>query len=267
MNEQTMPVFEWNAADYANQSSAQQVWAEELLAKLNLSGSEQVLDLGCGDGKVSAAIAACLTHGNVTGIDASFEMISLAKKAYVNSRNLNFKHDDATDFSYNEKFDVVFSNAVLHWVQDHVAVLKNCYQSLSHGGKVLLQMGGQGNAEEFIGVVTEVTAREKWKEYYQRFTFPYHFYATEDYENWLNNTGFKAIRIELINKDMQHVGKKGLAGWFRTTWMPYTNQLPEHKREEFITDVIDSYIKIYPVDKIGISHVKMVRLEVEAVKH
>lgn len=258
--------FKWNAADYAAQSSAQKIWAEELIANLNFSATEQVLDLGCGDGKISAAIASCLTGGKVVGIDASEDMVLLAQQIFAANHNLSFKQDDATDFLYKEKFDVIFSNAVLHWVKDHLAVLNNCYQSLRSGGKIVLQMGGKGNAHEFIDIVTRVTSQQKWQAYFETFTFPYHFYGVNDYENWLISTGFQARRVELINKDMQHQGTEGLAGWFRTTWMPYTNQLPEHKRESFINDIVETYFSDYPIDESGNTHIKMVRLEVEAFK-
>lgn len=258
--------YKWNASDYLEQSSAQHIWAEQLLSKINLSGKEHILDLGCGDGKISAEIASRLSSGIVMGIDASKDMVSLAEQTYSEKQNLFFQHDDATEFSYHEKFDVVFSNAVLHWVQDHRAVLQNCYKSLRTGGRVLLQMGGKGNASEFVDVVTEVTNKPEWQSYFSHFDFPFHFYNVDDYQAWLEHAGFQAERIELIPKDMQHEGKKGLAGWFRTTWMPYTNQLPEKQREHFINDIVDTYLVHNPVDEFGKTHVSMVRLEVEAFK-
>lgn len=65
---------------------------------------------------------------------------------------------------------------------------------------------------------------------------------------------------------MQHQGKNGLAGWFRTAWMPYTTCVPVKQREDFISDVVETYLNLYPVDESGNTHVNMVRLEVEAIK-
>jgi trans-aconitate methyltransferase len=267
MVRQVTAEFHWNAKEYATQSSAQQIWAEELMSKLNLSGNEQVLDLGCGDGKVSAAIAGKVTSGEVTGIDASEEMVRLAQQIHSGYSNLFFENVNAANFTYPLKFDVIFSNAVLHWVKDHKVVLTNCQQSLKTGGKVLLQMGGKGNAEEFVDVVTTVTNKQKWRMYFNQFSFPYYFYATEDYEIWLKNSCLQAKRIELIDKDMKHQGKEGLAGWFRTTWMPYTSLVPVQRREDFIDDIIESYLTSFPLDELGNTCVRMKRLEVEAVKH
>ena len=263
----TQAAFHWSGSDYAAQSSAQQSWAEQLLQKLALVGDEFVLDLGCGDGKISASIAASLHRGKVLAIDASKDMIAFAQQKYAGISNLVFKHENAMTFSCEEKVDVVFSNAVLHWLNDHRRVLQNCHQSLRQGGKVLLQMGGKGNAKTLISVVTEVTSKPEWQDYFSDFEFPYHFYAVEDYQSWLNETGFQATRIELIDKDMQHQGKEGLKGWFRTTWMPYTFQLPVQLRESFINDVVENYLERFPIDECGYTHVAMKRLEVEAIKN
>ena len=70
---------QWNAHDYNQHSSEQQKWANELIDKLNLAGDEHLLDIGCGDGKITAALAARLTRGRVVGVDKSREMIDFAR--------------------------------------------------------------------------------------------------------------------------------------------------------------------------------------------
>ena len=78
--------------------------------------------------------------------------------------------------------------------------------------------------------------------------------------------GLLDVRVELVEKDMQHRGRTGLAGWLRTAWLPYVNRVPAASREIFITEVVDRYVQDYPPDERGVVHVPMVRLEVEAVK-
>ena len=82
---------------------------------------------------------------------------------------------------------------------------------------------------------------------------------------WLEQTQFRAVRVELIQKEMRHNGKAGLAGWFRTTWLPYIERIPESQKEEFVDDVVSHYLAKHPPDVDGSTCVKMVRLEVEAV--
>ena len=117
----------WNAADYAANSVVQQTWARELIAKLNLRGDEHILDVGCGDGKVTAEIARAVPRGSVSGIDASAEMIGFARKTFPPSEISNLKFQVmrcAENPVSRRKFDLVFSNAALHWVDDHEAILR-----------------------------------------------------------------------------------------------------------------------------------------------
>lgn len=65
---------------------------------------------------------------------------------------------------------------------------------------------------------------------------------------------------------MTYVGKSGLVGWIRTTGTSYTHQLPKSDRDRFIEAFANAYLECYPLDSNGNSHVKMVHLEVEAVK-
>jgi trans-aconitate 2-methyltransferase len=68
--------MEWNASDYARQSSVQEAMAEEQRALLDLEGWEQILDVGCGDGKITAKIAERVPRGSVLGVDPSQAMIA-----------------------------------------------------------------------------------------------------------------------------------------------------------------------------------------------
>lgn len=259
--------YQWNANDYSQNSSAQFEWASELIAKLHLKGNEQLLDIGCGDGRVTAMLAEQLPNGSVLGIDNSQAMTKLAKQNHPPSHypNLAFQKLDARDFAFENQFDVIFSNATLHWVPDHFSLLKKMKKALRNKGRILLQMGGKGNAEEIIVAVNHLIKSEKWRTYFSNFTFPYFFHGEKEYKKWLADAGFKAERIKLLPKDMQQKGKEGLAGWLRTTWHPYTERLPSHLVEEFITEIIQSYEKSHPMDKAGFFHIRMVRLEVEAV--
>ncbi len=260
--------YSWNARDYAMHSSAQFEWAKELIPKLNLTGNEALLDIGCGDGKVSAQVASILPKGNVIGIDSSDEMINLANHSHPQSEfpNLSFLRMDAQQLSFREQFDRIFSNAALHWVIDHTLVLTGVERSLKHRGKLLFQMGGKGNAHDILEVVDELRNNNRWGRFFEGFTFPYGFYAPIEYEKWLHQAGLKPERIELITKDMQLPDKEHLAGWIRTTWLPYTQRLPEELQNMFVTDIINRYFEKHPPDASGNLHVKMVRLEVEACK-
>jgi len=258
----------WDAHDYAQHSSAQLKWARELITKLHLRGDESLLDIGCGNGRVTAEIASLLPDGYVTGIDSSPDMIKLAENTFPHHifTQLYFTRMDAREINFINRFDIVFSNATLHWVKDHNPVLSGIYRALKNKGRFLLQMGGKGNAADMVKTVESVMAKKNWRKYFTGYKFPYRFYDTDEYAKLIKETGLTANRIQLIPMDMVHGSKDELAGWFRTTWHPYSEKIPVHCRDEFINEVITTYLQKYPPEKDGQTHVNMVRLEVEGCK-
>ena len=259
--------YQWDAGHYARHSGSQYAWGLELIAKLNLTGHETVLDVGCGDGKLTAAIAEHLPQGSVIGIDSSKEMVELAgrRQADYPPARLKFEHLDVRELTETNRFDLVFSNAALHWIKHHPPVLMRIKKALKSGGRLLFQMGGKGNAEQVIAVLNTLI-RQKWAVYFSEFSFPYGFYGPKTYSQWLVDAGLKVVRVELIEKDMRHQGKEGFAGWIRSTWLPYLEQVPAHSKELFIDDIVEFYLKDHPLDDDATVHVRMKRLEVEAVK-
>jgi trans-aconitate methyltransferase len=258
----------WNAADYAANSAVQQTWARELIAKLPLRGDENILDVGCGDGKVTAEIARAVPRGSVTGTDASPEMIAFARKTFPKSAisNLKFQIADARKIHLKTKFDLVFSNAALHWVDDHEKFLRGAAEILQSGGRLIISCGGKGNAHDVFLALRPEMRLKRWREFFRKMPMPYFFYAPSDYEKWLPKFGFKIQNLELAPKNATYSGAKGFATWLRTTWIPYVQRVPENLREVFIQAVTLRYLSKHPPDTDGAVHVRMVRLEIDATK-
>ena len=246
----------------------QQSWARELIAQLHLRGDEHVLDVGCGDGKVTAEIARAVPHGSVVGVDASAEMIGFARKVFPASEisNLKFQITDARKISFKTKFDLVFSNAALHWVDDHEAILRGAASVLKPGGWLVVSCGGKGNAHDVFLALRPEMRLKRWCAFFRKMPAPYFFYAPGDYEKWLPKFGFKIQTVQLASKDATYAGAAGLATWLRTTWIPYVQRVPENLRDEFIEAVTQRYVAKHPPDAGGKVHVGMVRLEINAVK-
>jgi trans-aconitate methyltransferase len=259
-------MYNWDPADYDKSSSAQYKWAITLIDDLDLKGDERILDIGCGDGKVTAHLASLVPDGGVVGIDLSGEMICFAATKYIPKRhpNLSFQIGDASRLSFQGELDLVVSFACLHWVKDHLPVLEGVRRSLKPGGRVLFQFGGRGNAARILDLTNDLVKSPRWTEYFRGFGFPYHFYGPEEYRIWLDLAGLVPRRLELVPKDMVHKGRLGLEGIIRTTWLPYTERLPEGMRQEFVSEVASRYLDRYPLDDEGLVHVQMMRLEVEA---
>jgi trans-aconitate methyltransferase len=284
----------WNPADYAANSVVQQTWARELIAKLNLRGDEHILDLGCGDGKITAELARAVPHGFVTGTDASAEMIAFAQKTFPKSEisNLKFEIADAREIRFKEKFDLVFSNAALHWVDDHQAILRGAAAALKSGGRLVVSCGGKGNAHEVFLALRPEMRLKRWRDFFRKMAMPYFLHSPADYEKWLPKFGFKIQTLQLAPKDATYDGAAGFATWLRATWLPFVQRVPDvvapasrlcvpdedkqlagkmpvprpSLREEFIAAVTQRYVATHPPDAVGQIHVRMVRLEIAAVK-
>ena len=259
----------WNAAEYAANSSVQQSWAREIIVRLNLRGDEHILDVGCGDGKVTAEIARAVPRGRVLGVDASPEMIGFAQKSFPKSKNSNLKFQfcDARKLGAVEgNFDIVFSNAALHWVDDHEAVLHGAASVLKPGGRLTISCGGKGNAHDVFLALRPEMRLVRWRSFFRNMPMPYFFYSPEDYKKWLPKYGFKSGTAHLAPKDATYAGADGFATWIRATWIPFAQRVPENLREEFIANVTRRYIAKHPPDAEGRIHVRMVRLEIDAIK-
>jgi trans-aconitate methyltransferase len=244
----------------------QQKWAHDLISRLQLRGMERILDVGCGDGKISAELARAVPRGEACGVDASPQMIEFARKTFPakSNPNLRFRVMDARRLAFERQFDLVFSNATLHWVDDHQAFLRGASNCLRPGGSLIISCGGKGNSQDVFVAVRSEIRRPRWRQFFRKMPRPYHFYSPMDYGKWLPRFGFRADRVELAPKEAVYNGIAGFSAWLRTTWLPYTQCVPEAQREEFIAAVAERYVVNSGLDLAGDVHVQMVRLEIEA---
>ena len=261
-------MYTWNPEDYARNSSGQERWARELIAQLDLKPDDRVLDIGCGDGRNTAAMASAVPDGRVVGTDLSADFIAYASRHYPPERhpNLAFRACDMRQLDYDAAFTVVFSNAAMHWVRDHRPVLAGISRALVPRGRCLLQMGGGHNAAEVIAAIDEVAAGARWSRYFTDFVSSYGFHQPDDYRRWLAEAGLDPLDLRLIEKDMVHAGHAAFTGWLRTAWHPYTSPVPQEERDDFIAAVADCFLKQRPADAAGRVHVGMVRLQVAAIR-
>lgn len=251
---------------YHRTSMEQQRWGFELLDKVPLKGDERVLDLGCGDGTITAEISRRVPKGSVLGIDKSKERIRIARKHFPVEAfpNLLFEIGDARDLAFEGEFDTIFSNAVLHWINDQTSLLQRIKRSLRQGGKMFAQMGGKGNAAGILEVVEDIITSTKWLPYFKDFSVPYTFYGISEYGALLMAAGFMIRRIEEFPRTMLHQGKDGLASWISTTWRYYTERVPKGLHSAFVEEISDAYIRRQHLHGDDTIPVRMMRIEVEA---
>jgi trans-aconitate methyltransferase len=263
----TIGVAKWNAPDYAKHSQGQYQWGLANVARLGLAGTECVLDIGSGDGKLTAEIARRVPFGRVLGVDNSAGMVKFAHETYDHDApNVSFMLADAQQLNLASDYDVVFSNSTLHWIPDHPAVLIGMFQALKPGGRVFLSMSGRGTASVVLTVIDGLAHRKRWRKWLEHVPVPWYFFGPEEYRVWLPAAGFRIRRVELIPRVMRQAGVEGIESWLRTAWMPYTERVPADDRALFVGEVAKQVAARCEAEDDGNVLLPMLNLEVEADK-
>lgn len=237
-----MGTFEFNGEKYKKASKHQKEWGNNLIAELKLSGDESILDLGCGDGVLTKQLAVLVPRCRVLGIDASIGMIQTAKKYAGN--NIDFIHMDINEMDFCSEFDVIFSNAALHWVKDHKKLLENTYKALKANGVVLWDFAGDGNCSNFFEVVKCKIKDEKYKDFFVDFEWPWFMPSKSYYEKIVSSVGFSKVDIMEVNKDRYFANADEMIQWInQPSIVPFIKCVPDEMKEDFRRDVIEMMIE------------------------
>jgi trans-aconitate 2-methyltransferase len=234
---------EWDAGGYAQISGLQLAMAEEVMALLNLGGSERVLDVGCGEGKITARIAARVPRGSVVGVDPSRDMIAFASSHFgpPDWPNLRFAEGDARSLPFRSEFDVVVSFNALHWVLEQGEALASIRRALRPGGRAVLRFVAKGQRKCLEDVIEDARQSPCWSDYFREFRTPYLHLTPEQYAAEAVRNGFRVLRIQVGQKAWDFKTRAAFAAFAQVTFVAWTRLLPDAEKPAFITDVLDRY--------------------------
>jgi trans-aconitate 2-methyltransferase len=234
---------EWAAADYERISSLQRAMAEEVLALLDMAGAQRVLDVGCGNGKITAEIAARVPHATVLGVDPSHEMIEFASSHYDAAAypNLSFAIADARSLPYREEFDVVVSFNALHWVPQQEEALQSICAAMKPGGRAQLRMVCKGERHSLEHVLEKTCLSERWSEYFKEFHKPYVHLTPEHYRELATRNGMEVVRVQGEDKAWDFKTRSAFEAFGSVTFVEWTRLLPKQDEMDFVVDVLDRY--------------------------
>ncbi len=225
---------DWDAATYQRVSVPHEEWARSILDRLDLAGDERVLDAGCGSGRVTAMLIERLPEGSVVAVDGSPSMIEEVRSV-LRPRDEALVAD-LTGLRLDEPVDVVFSNAVFHWVLDHDALFRSLHGLLRPGGRLAAQNGGAGNIARLKRSSEEVAGRRPYAAHFEGFDRPWNYAAPEETEARLRAAGFQEARCWLQPWD---ISPPEPAQFLRTVCLgPHMDRLPEELRDPFVADVL-----------------------------
>ncbi|MGR9054167.1 MAG: class I SAM-dependent methyltransferase, partial [Gammaproteobacteria bacterium] len=180
----------WNAQTYRRYAAFVPNMAESLVECLRPMPGETILDLGCGDGRLTASIRerGC----RVVGIDADADMIAAAREHGLEAFEI-----DARQLPYRDCFDAVFSNAALHWIKDAKAAIDRVYAALKPGGHFVGEFGGTGNVRTLVEAIGHTfDDHPEWGP----FVDPWFFPSVSEYKTLLEQGGFEVLSIERFER-------------------------------------------------------------------
>ena len=236
-------VTEWNAADYSRHSSLQEAMAQEVLALLDLKDAARILDVGCGDGKITAEIAARSPRGSVVGVDPSRDMIAFAQKHFgPDTRpNLRFEVADARSLPFKNEFDLVVSFNALHWIPEQDAALTSIRLALIAGGRAQLRLVVAGARPSLEYVVEEIRQTPKWRGYFRDFHDPYLRLTSEEYAAAAERDGFQVLHVNTRDHAWDFGSRAAFSAFCAVGCVAWTDRLPAADGADFINDVLDRY--------------------------
>ncbi len=211
--------MEWNSSLYDKKHDFVAEYGKGLLEFIPKNDEQTILDLGCGTGTLTAQLADLCSK--VVGVDSSQNMIDKAKKQFG---NIEFLVCDALTLPFEEEFDVVFSNAVFHWINDHNTLLKNIHKALKPQGLLVCEFGASGNIATIENAFIKVCQKLGYS-YEPKFNFP----TVETFEEMLEKNGF--IIDKIYDYDRPTVFKdneQGLTNFLKQFFASELSVMPEH---------------------------------------
>lgn len=242
----------WSASSYDTHARFVSDLAGGVLDWLSARKGERILDLGCGDGVLTAELAG--QGAEVVGVDSSENFV-----AACTARGLDVRLMDGEELSFENEFDAVFSNAALHWMTRPEPVVAGIQRALKPGGRFVAEFGGHGNVAAIVTALEAVARRHRVD---AALAHPWYFPTPDAYQALLEKHGFEVKRIALIPRPTRL--KTGMAAWLSVFRQPFFVQFGPGSDE--VVREAEDLLRFALCDEAGNWTADYVRLRVEAKK-
>lgn len=252
---------------YVHNSDMQRRWASAFLASnlRQLNGDEHILDIGCGDGKITADISTFIPQGAILGIDPSKPMLDWARKQYCSLEypNLAFQEGGFLEPNISESFDIIVSNCALQHCSNQSQAFENLAKLLKPGGKLWIMIPAVDNVA-WKQARKVVQTSPKWACYWENIV-PRKFFTIEECVELLNATNLQPQRVEKIQTLDPFVDREEFLSFLLGTFTP---AVPSNMAKEFYNEIINEYLRLLPeaMNFDGVIEARFGRIEIEAFK-
>jgi trans-aconitate 2-methyltransferase len=223
----------------------------DLVGRVAAKDPGVVVDLGCGPGTLTAALARRWPGAEVRGVDSSPEMIRAAQAMPVKSgQRLSFELHDVRDWEPDGPVDVVVSNAVLQWVPDHLSVLARWAGFLNAGGWLAIQVPGNFDQPSHV-ILRELTGSGRWRQLLAGAELNRSVASPGEYLDLLASNGFEVDAWETTYLHVLH-GNDPVVDWYKGTGLrPVLAALNPGQAAEFLAEYRDRIAMAYPAAPYG----------------
>jgi trans-aconitate methyltransferase len=215
----------WDAKQYQRRHSYVFEYGKALLDLLSPQPGETILDLGCGSGQLTAAIAQ--SGASVIGLDSSSEMLAEARAKFP---QIDFRLGDAADFALDYPVDAVFSNATLHWVKESAAAAGCISRALKPGGRFVAEFGGHGNIQPVVDALHAALGPVE---------SPWYYPTIGEYATVLERCGLETREAWLIDRPTQVEGEDGMEDWLAVFARDFVRGMEPSRQKAAFRSVAD----------------------------
>lgn len=248
-----------DANHYRKHSLTQYTLAHEMLRKLSLTGNETILDVGCGDGRITAEIAKCVPEGDVIGIDPSMEMIELAKDSFQNQDypHLSFIHGLAEELHDIQLVDIILVMNALHWVRNPIKAIHHFAAALKPNGSLFVLT--YPKESPYWAFLEQTAMKSRWQSYIERSAYQTMLTSAE-YTKIIENSGLVVEEHSLEEKIATYTSSVDLIAYVKG-WLNCYLPLPQGLDDAFLQEAAEAarcYSLVQDSEEIQLPYLKLI---------